>query len=54
MSLTLPGRIYLCLPPTDMRKSFDGLAAVVQAGLGRDPLAGDLLVLPSLSPFRSG
>lgn len=44
LSLTLPGRIYLCLPPTDMRKSFDGLAAVVHAGLGRDPLAGDLFV----------
>ena len=44
LSLALPGRIYLCLPPTDMRKSFDGLAAVVQAGLGRDPLSGDLFV----------
>jgi transposase len=44
LSLTLPGRIYLCLPPTDMRKSFDGLAAAVRAGLGRDPLSGDLFV----------
>lgn len=40
-------RIYVCLPPTDMRKSFDSLAAVVRDGLGHDPLSGHLLVFRS-------
>lgn len=35
-----PGRIYLCLEPTDMRRSFDGLAAIVQQVLEQDPFSG--------------
>ena len=44
LSLALPGRVFLCVTPTDMRKSFDGLSAVVRDHLRQDPLAGDLFV----------
>jgi transposase len=44
IALRLPARVFLCLTPTDMRKSFDGLAAVVQGTMAADPLAGDLFV----------
>lgn len=47
VNLSLPGRIYLCTLPTDMRKSFDSLAGLVQEHLGQDPLAGDLFVFRS-------
>jgi transposase len=42
--LALPTRVFLCTTPADMRKSFDGLAALVEAHLGGDPLSGDLFV----------
>jgi transposase len=44
VTLGLTGRIWVCVEPVDGRKSFDGLAAVVTAQLGRDPLSGDLFV----------
>jgi transposase len=44
LSLARPGRVFLCTAPTDMRKNFDGLSAVVRDHLGCDPLAGDLFV----------
>ena len=44
LTLGLTGRIWVCVEPQDGRKSFDGLAAVVTARLGRDPLSGDLYV----------
>jgi transposase len=47
LSLSLPGRIFLCTLPTDMRKSFDTLAALVQSHLGQDALSGDLFVFRS-------
>jgi transposase len=47
LNLSLPGRIYLCTAPTDMRKGFDTLAALVEQRLGQDPLAGDLFVFRS-------
>lgn len=37
-------KVYLCLHPTDMRKSFDGLSAVVQGVLSKDPFCGHLFV----------
>lgn len=37
-------RIYLCLDPTDMRKSFDTLAALVREHLQGDPLSGTWFV----------
>jgi len=39
LSLSELVRIYVCLAPTDMRKSFDSLAALVREGLGYDPQA---------------
>ena len=47
LSLALPGRVFLCTLPTDMRKGFDSLAGLVQVELGQDPLAGDLFVFRS-------
>jgi transposase len=38
------GRIYLCTSPTDMRKGFDTLAALVKEFLGQDPLSGHLFL----------
>lgn len=37
-------RIYLCTAPTDMRKGFDTLAALVREALGQDPLTGHLFL----------
>lgn len=37
-------KIYLCLDPTDMRKSFDTLAAVVREHLQGDPQSGTWFV----------
>ena len=37
-------KIYLCLEPTDMRKSFDTLAALVREHLHGDPLSGTWFV----------
>jgi len=44
--LTLPPsvRIFVCLEATDMRKGFDGLAAVTRDLIGEDPLTGHLFV----------
>jgi IS66 Orf2 like protein len=38
--LTLPPsvRVYVAAEPTDLRRSFDGLSALVGHGLGHDPL----------------
>jgi transposase len=37
-------RVYLCLTPCDMRKSFDGLHAMVREYLELDAFAGHLFV----------
>ena len=37
-------KIYLCLDPTDMRKSFDTLAALVREHLHGDPQSGTWFV----------
>ena len=47
LRLSLPGRVFLCTLPTDMRKSFDTLAALVESHLGQDALSGDLFVFRS-------
>jgi len=47
LSLSLPGRVFLCTLPTDMRKSFDSLGGLVEQELGQDPLSGDLFVFRS-------
>jgi len=38
--LTASVRVYLCLSPCDMRRSFDGLHALVRDHLQLDPFAG--------------
>ena len=45
----LPGsvRVYLCLTPCDMRKSFDSLHALVREHLELDAFAGHLFVFAS-------
>jgi transposase len=37
-------RIYLCVAPTDLRKSYDTLALAVREHLGGDPLSGSWFV----------
>lgn len=37
-------QIFLCLKPTDMRKAFDSLAALVQEQLLLDPFGGQCFV----------
>ncbi len=37
-------RIFLCLEAVDLRKSFDGLGALVQQALSHDPLSGHWFV----------
>jgi transposase len=37
-------RVYLATRPADMRKSFDGLAALASGTLALDPLSGHLFV----------
>ncbi len=44
LSLPPSTRIFLRSGPTDMRKSFDTLAALVRESLGCDPLSGHLFV----------
>jgi transposase len=44
--LTLPPsvRVFVASMPVDARKSFDGLAAIVESEFGKDPLTGHLFV----------
>jgi transposase len=44
LSLVSSVRIFLCLTVADMRRSFDGLARMVEEVIERDPLAGHLYV----------
>ena len=44
LSLSHCQRIYLARACADMRKGFDGLAALVREQLGKDPLSGDAFV----------
>jgi transposase len=44
LSLTPATQIFLVTGATDMRKSFNGLVAIVENVLGRDPLTGHLFV----------
>jgi len=45
-------QVWLATQPVDMRKSFDGLAEVVRAFLGHDPLSGHLFVFRNRSAQR--
>jgi transposase len=52
-----PGRrvsVYAYVQPTDMRKGFDGLSALVTEGLGRDPLmSGDVFLFVARDRVRA-
>jgi transposase len=51
-----PGRrvtVYAYARPTDMRKGFDGLSALVLQGLQRDPLSGDVFIFVSRDRMRA-
>ncbi len=52
--LTLPKtvRVYLAAGATDMRKSFDTLAALVDQVIGEDPLSGHLLAFSNRARNR--
>lgn len=45
-------QVWLATTPVDMRKSFDGLAEIVRAFLGHDPLCGSLFVFRSRNAQR--
>lgn len=40
LSVGAARHIWLCTQPTDMRRSFDGLSALVKHQLGENPLSG--------------
>ena len=44
LRLPCPVRIFLCLTPVDMRRSFDGLASMAEQVVCQDPLSGHLFV----------
>ena len=44
IALPTTGKIFLHRNPTDMRKSFDGLAGIIRGELGRDPTDGSLFL----------
>ena len=44
LSLPASVKVYLCVQPTDMRKGFDSLAAIVREEFGDDPLCGHLFL----------
>ncbi len=45
-------RIWLSAQPADLRKSFDGLAALVREGLRSEPLSGDIFVFRNKAADR--
>ena len=45
--------VYAYAAPTDMRKGFDGLSALVTLGLARDPLSGDAFIFVSRDRVRA-
>ena len=52
MHLPASVRVYLALAPCDMRKSFDGLHALVKESLQLDAFAGHLFVFANRSRDR--
>jgi len=51
---TLPSavQVFICLQPTDLRKSFDSLAALVSLAIDQNPLSGHLFVFLNRSRDR--
>lgn len=48
LTLPNPENVYLACGPTDLRKSIDSLAALVQEGFGLDPFSPSLFVFCNL------
>lgn len=46
-------RVYAPAAPTDLRKGYDGLSALVRESLGRDPTSGDLFLFVSRNRIRA-
>lgn len=46
-------QVFAHTRPTDMRKGFDGLCALVTQGLQRDPLSGDIVIFVSRDRIRA-
>jgi transposase len=46
-------QVFAYTRPTDMRKGFDGLCALVTQGLQRDPLSGDIFIFVSRDRVRA-
>jgi transposase len=45
--------VYAYRRPTDMRKGFDGLSALVTQDLSRDPLSGEVFIFVSRDRVRT-
>ena len=46
-------RVLAHAAPTDLRKGYDGLSALVRESLGRDPTSGDLYLFVSRNRIRA-
>lgn len=46
-------RVFAHAAPTDLRKGYDGLSAIVRESLGRDPTSGDLYLFVSRNRIRA-
>lgn len=44
LTLSAQQRIFVSAEPVDLRRSIDGLAALVLEGVGEDPISGNLFV----------
>lgn len=44
IAISSTSKIFLCLAPTDMRKSYDGLANLVSSYFSENSLSGDFFV----------
>lgn len=53
--ITLPRhvRVHAYAAPTDLRRGFEGLSALVRNELGRDPLSGDLFLFTNRQRHRA-
>lgn len=45
--------VHACGQPTDMRKGFDGLSALVTGSLGKSPVSGELFLFVSANRKRA-
>ena len=46
-------RVFARAAPTDLRKGFEGLSALVRNALGRDPTSGDLFLFVARNRMRA-